>query len=92
MKIALTEKAQADLRALEATQRASVLHALLALPTALGRRHLHSGLGIRKVHRSGVWQSRAGLGLRIVFLLAQDELILVTVGNHDAVRRFLRAL
>ena len=92
MKITLTEKAQSELRALDHTQRAPVLHALLALPAALGQAHLHSGLGIRKVHPSGVWEARVGLGLRIVFLLSPNELIVVTVGTHDAVRRFLRTL
>lgn len=92
MKVTLTERAQAELRGLEASQRGLVLQALLALPSALGQPHLHSGLGIRKVHASGVWEARVGLGQRIVFLLSPNELVLVTVGNHDHVRRFLRSL
>jgi hypothetical protein len=59
---------------------------------SIGQPHLHSGLGIRKVHASGVWEARVGLGLRMVFLLSPSELVLVTVGSHDDVRRFLRSL
>jgi len=92
VKVTLTEKAQSELRALDPSQRVPVLHALLALPAALGQPHLHAGLGMRKVHRSGVWEARVGLGLRIVFLRSPNELILATVGTHDHVRRFLRAL
>jgi hypothetical protein len=92
MRVTLTERAQTDVRGLEVSQRGAVLQTILALPSALGQPHLHAGLGIRKVHASGVWEARVGLGLRIVFLLSSNELVLVTVGNHDEVRRFLRRM
>jgi mRNA-degrading endonuclease YafQ of YafQ-DinJ toxin-antitoxin module len=65
---------------------------LLALPKALGRPHDHAGLGLRKIHASGIWEVRVGLGLRIVFTLADNTLTLVRLGTHDDVRRFLKAL
>jgi hypothetical protein len=72
--------------------RAAVVEALLALPAALGDPHTHAGLGIRKLHRSGIWEARVGLGLRLVFGVEPRVLSLVRVGSHEDVRRFLRGL
>lgn len=92
MRVALAERFQRDVRALSETHRLAVLEAMLALPRAVGDPHLHAGLGIRKLHGSGIWEARAGLGLRIVFGLETDLLTLVRVASHDEIRRFLRQL
>jgi mRNA-degrading endonuclease YafQ of YafQ-DinJ toxin-antitoxin module len=92
MRIALSERFQRDVRDLEPQVRAAVFEALLALPGALGDPHTHAGLGIRKLHRSGIWEARVGLGLRLVFGLEPTLLTLVRVGSHDEIRRFLRDL
>ncbi len=92
MRIALGERFQRDVRALESQERAAVFDAILALPGALGDPHTHAGLGIRKLHRSGIWEARVGLGLRLVFGLEPSLLTLVRVGKHEEIRRFLREL
>jgi hypothetical protein len=92
MRIALTERFQRDVGRLSPEGRAVVFEALLALPKVIGQPHLHGGLGLRKLHASGIWEARAGLGLRIVFALETGLCTLVCVGNHDDVRRFLREL
>lgn len=91
MRITLTERAQASIRAVDA-DRARVLDAILSLPAMLGQPHKHSGVGIRKLHRSGVWEARIGLGLRVVFTVTPGEIIVVMLGTHDEVQRFLRSL
>lgn len=92
MKLALRERFQLDLRALREEQRALVFETILALPGALGNPHRHAGLGIRKLHASGIWEARVGLGLRVVFSLEPGFLTLVRAGSHDEIRRFLREL
>jgi mRNA-degrading endonuclease YafQ of YafQ-DinJ toxin-antitoxin module len=92
MKVALGEGFQRDVRGLSESQRAAVFEAILALPRAMGDPHLHAGLGIRKLHASGVWEARVGLGLRVVFALETNLLTLVRVGTHDEIRRYLRQL
>ncbi len=92
MRLALTERFQRDVRALSEGERAAVFDALLALPAAFGDPHLHAGLGLRKVHGSGIWEARVGLGLRLVLALERETATLVRVGGHDEVRRFLRSL
>jgi mRNA-degrading endonuclease YafQ of YafQ-DinJ toxin-antitoxin module len=92
MQIALTERFQRDAAGLTDNQRPALFEAMLALPRAIGRPHLHQGLGIRELHGSGMWEARVGLGLRLVFALEPDRLTLVRVGTHEEVRRFLREL
>jgi mRNA-degrading endonuclease YafQ of YafQ-DinJ toxin-antitoxin module len=92
MKVVLTERFQSDVRTLGEEQRAAVFEALLALPRAVGEPHLHAGLGMRKLHRTGIWEVRAGLGLRLVFALQPGVLSLARAGSHDDIRRYLREL
>jgi hypothetical protein len=92
VRVALSERFQQDVRALEGERRAAVFEAILALPTALGDPHRHAGLGLRKLHPSGISETRVGLGLRLVFTLEPGLVTLVRVGSHEDVRRYLRQL
>jgi len=92
MNLALTERFQRDVRDLEEEQRAAVFETILSLLRAIGEPHLHSGLGIRKLHRSGIWEARLGLGLRLVFAVQKEVLTLVRVGTHQDIQRYLRTL
>ena len=91
MRIELTERFQQDVEALGELERSAVFDAMLGLPKALGRPHLHSGLGLRKVHASGIWEVRVGLGLRLVIAIASRTATFVRAGTHDDVRRYLRS-
>jgi mRNA-degrading endonuclease YafQ of YafQ-DinJ toxin-antitoxin module len=90
MRVALTEGFQRDVRGLSEAHRLAVFDAMLSLPRALGDPHAHAGLGIRKLHASGIWEARVGLGLRLVFGLETGLLTLVRVGSHEEIRRYLR--
>lgn len=73
---------------LSSSQQAQVEAALEKLPQAFGRPHVHLGIGVRPF--GGFYEFRAGLGLRVLFLFNRGDFILVTVGDHDAVARFIR--
>ncbi len=60
-----------------------------ALPEGFGHPHRHAGLGLRAMRR-GVYECRASQAVRIVFTRHGDILLLQTVGNHDAIRAWLR--
>lgn len=92
MRIALTERFQADIRSLAPPERERVFAAMLALPRALGEVHAHAGLGLRKLHRTGIWEARVGLNLRLVLALVDGSMTFVRAGTHDEVKRFLRDL
>lgn len=92
MRLVLTEHFQRDVRQLTLPHRERAFEAILSIPKAVGDVHTHAGLGVRKVHRSGVWEARIGLDLRLVFTLAEGILTFVRAGTHDDVKRFLRDL
>lgn len=92
MRIAPGERFIRDVRKLRADERAAVFEVMLSLPAAFQAPHQHSGLGLRKLHESGIWEARLGLGLRMVFALAGGVATLDRLGTHDEVRRYLRSL
>jgi mRNA-degrading endonuclease YafQ of YafQ-DinJ toxin-antitoxin module len=92
MRVALVESFQRDVGDLAAEQCAAVFDVILALPAALGDPHAHAGLGLRKLHASGIFEARVGLGLRLVFTFDAGTLTLVRVGRHDDIRRYLRSI
>lgn len=92
MNVALTSRFQRDVTAMDEDRRAAVFDAILSLPRAIGEPHLHSGLGIRKLHRTGIWEARVGLGLRLVFTMESNLVTIVRVGTHQEIQRFLREL
>lgn len=89
MRVALTQRFQSDVAALSAPQRALVFETMLGLPRVFGMPHRHSGAGLRKLHASGIFEARVGLGLRVVFAIDKQTMILHRVGTHDAIRRYL---
>lgn len=92
MQIVLTERFQHDFDRLPSTDQAQVIRVVERLSAAMGTPHRHAGLGIRKLHRSGIYEARMGLNVRVVFLQAKQQLILHRVGHHESVRRYLRQL
>lgn len=77
------------LRKLPKADRIECLLAIAGLPESFGQPHVHSGLGIRKVGKR-LFEGRANISLRFVFLDRQDELFIAFLGNHDEVTALLR--
>ena len=69
-------------------QQARVAAAVARLEKSFGRPHLHGGIGLRPFGR--YFEFRAGLDLRILFIPFEGDLVLVTVGNHDQIRAFIK--
>ena len=72
--------------------RAAIFEALLIVPDALRNPSKHTGLGLRKLHPSGIWEVRFGLGLRALLQLPPNQTIFRFLGTHDEVRKFLKNL
>ena len=92
MRVTLLRSFVASCRDLDPEPRAAVFEALLGLEAALRNPKLHRGLGLRKLHPSGVWEVRIGLSLRALFTLESNEATFFLLGTHDHVKRFLRSL
>lgn len=90
MRTALTWRFQSDVHHLGAEARAAALDVVRALPSALNAPELHRKLGMRRLHRSGVWSARVGLGLRLVFAVEGQTLVLVTVASRRFAKAYLR--
>jgi hypothetical protein len=75
-------------KALTATEQQEVRVAQAQLSEVFGRPHFHVGIGVRRV--GNYFEFRAGLKLRVLFVIESGDAVLVTVGNHDDIRRFIR--
>jgi hypothetical protein len=73
---------------LSAEQQQSVRAVIGKIPSAFGKPHQHAGIGIRVIR--GFYECRAGLKLRVLFLMDEGDFILVYVGDHNAIRAFIK--
>lgn len=73
---------------LTATQQHRVGSVLVRLEQSFGRPHEHAGIGVRPIGR--YFECRASLDLRVLFVASKGDLILVTVGNHNMIRAFIK--
>ena len=53
-------------------------------------REIHKGIGLKRL-RGNFWEARKGLKTRILFRWDGELVAFVLAGNHDDVRRFLKA-
>lgn len=81
LRVFITRRAGAELQKLAPENQAACLEALSRLPTAFGRPHVHAGLGIRQL-RPGLYELRAGLDLRAIFLRSADALEVQMIGQQ----------
>ncbi|MBI5873315.1 MAG: hypothetical protein HZB36_04140 [Candidatus Omnitrophica bacterium] len=54
-------------------------------------RKIHKGIGLKRL-RGDFWEVRRGLKVRILFKWEKDLVEFILAGDHDDVRRFLKAL
>ena len=92
MEIVLSAQFQKDTSRLTAAQKEQLFEVILKLPPFLKDPHRHSGVGLRKLHRSGIYEARIGLGLRVVFGFQKRVVTLHRIATHDEIRRYLKTL
>jgi hypothetical protein len=78
------------LRELPKTEKVECLLALCELTEIFGQPHVHSGLGIRKLGNK-LFECRAGLALRLIFLDRPTDLFVSFLGNHDEIKALLKS-
>lgn len=74
---------------LERTIQEKTISAIDSLIEFLRTRQKPEGLGLRKVYKN-YWEIRLDIKNRIVFELSGDIINIVFVGDHNAVKSFLR--
>ena len=70
------------------SEQQTVRSAAARLPGIFGRPHENSGMGLRPFGR--YFEFRAGISLRVLFLVESGDVHLATVGTHDEVRAYLK--
>ncbi|HUB26162.1 MAG TPA: hypothetical protein VL992_12095 [Tepidisphaeraceae bacterium] len=68
---------------------ALVAKVLVDIQSGFGNPHRHSGLGIRKL-APNLFECRAGLKLRLIFLARKGTLTFDFAGDHENVQTYLR--
>ena len=76
-------------RKLTQPQRDRVDQAIARLEKTFGHPHEHAGIGVRSLGH--YFEFRAGLQLRVLFVVHEGDLVLVIVGNHEQIARFIRS-
>jgi hypothetical protein len=89
LRVAAEKSVSLALATLAPDEQAEVLSVLRRLPTAFGHPHVHVGLGLRQLRR-GVYEARIGRQLRVLFVRDGDLLVVKAVGDHAAIRHYLR--
>ena len=91
LRVVLNPRAAAGLRKLAPETQAGVVAALRQITEAFGRPHVHAGLGLRQL-RPGLYEIRASLELRVLFQRDGEDLVVKLIGDHGAVRDYLKNL
>ena len=89
MRVAYDKRFVRSIAQLSGEQVAALQRAGATAAVTFGQPHLHSGRGIQEL-RPGLYECRAGLGLRLLFARHGDELLFIFAGNHDQVKAYLR--
>lgn len=90
MRIDLHPRFQKRVASLRVSDRDQIATCLRALQGGFGHPHLHSGLGIRRL-RDDLFECRAGLHWRLIFLAEKGVITAYDVMTHDQVRAWLRS-
>ena len=90
MRIDLHPRFRKRVAKLSAAQRNQLAQSLSALQDGFGSPHRHSGLGIRRLHKT-VFECGSGLHLRIVFYAEKGLLTAYDVMTHDQIQAWLKS-
>lgn len=80
---------EGSLQKLSFEEKEQIRKSIHQLIDAFEAQAIPPGLGLKKISPS-LWELRAGLKLRVVFVLEKDLVKWSLVGNHNEVRRFIK--
>jgi len=89
LRVELAPELKAAVRRLPRRQRKQIGKVITAVRDGFGAPHLHSGLGIRRLHGS-LFECRVGLKLRLVFDAEPGVLSFSDLGTHDEIRKIIK--
>ncbi len=90
MRYHATRRFDRSVERLDPERKARVTITIDRLVAAFETGQLQQGLGLTQL-RQGLWELRASLSDRILFLRTGDLVEFLLVGNHDEIKRFLKS-
>lgn len=87
--VVITRRFQQAYRRLTPPEQDLVDAALRQLQTYLQAGSAPVGLGLKRLHRR-TYEVRAGLALRLVYVVEGNTVYVALLGRHDEVQRFLK--
>ena len=92
MKARVTDELLEILRSKSKSERQEIGDAINQVLKNWGRRHGHSGIGIRRLTKT-IFECRVGLDDRLafVFIATPPELAFFFIGNHDEIQKLIRS-
>lgn len=87
--VVITRRFQQAYRRLTPPEQDLVDAALRQLQTYLQAGQAPVGLGLKRLHRR-TYEVRAGLALRVVYVVEGNTVYVALLGRHDEVQRFLK--
>lgn len=91
MRYRVSARFDRSLKRLDPVRKARVKDALDRLVAAFEMGQVVSGLGLKQL-RPGLWELRAGLADRVLFLRSGGMVEFLVAGNHEEIHRVLRSL
>ncbi len=88
MKLSASKHFQKQIKKLHKIEKDKIINALNEFITALERKELPNGLGFKKINHDK-YEIRIGLKTRAVMKLEQDTFVLLRIGSHNEIERFL---
>jgi mRNA-degrading endonuclease RelE of RelBE toxin-antitoxin system len=88
VRVTFTQAFLKQLGKLDPQVKASAKEAARNVIDFYDRRAKAQGLGVKRL-RGDIWEARAGLRIRVLYLLSGDELKFLIAGTHEDVKRFL---
>ena len=92
MKIEFKSSFERSIKALGLQDKAEIKNVAIHLIDIFSiDKPLQEGLGLKRL-QGPYWEVRKGLKVRILFRWKKDVVEFILAGNHDDIKRFLRAL
>jgi hypothetical protein len=91
LQIDLSQPFRVAVRRFPKARRREIARAIDAARDGFGSPHLHSGLGIRRLHRN-YFECRVSRQIRLIFRADPGVLLFLTAGDHGHVRNFLKTI
>ena len=93
MRIEHKQSFKKALRKYNKYQQEDIFTSIQTLSNSIEKFQMPKGLGLKLlISKSKIWEARVSIDIRVLFRYESDLLEIAFVGNHDQIKRYLKAL